>query len=99
MYKIGTIKVAWINPNNYDELSSTMYSTLSDALDATKSKKDFMIMELIENQGDFYKWKVLPYGDYRSYNYGMKISKSPIIKTAMGVLMVYGAYCIYKNFR
>ena len=42
MYKEGTIKVAWINPNNFNELSSTMYSDLPSALQATKSKKDFM---------------------------------------------------------
>lgn len=97
MYKEGTIKVAWINPNNFNELSSTMYSDLSSALQATKSKKDFMIMKLIENKGDYYKWSVLPYGDYKSYNYGMEISKSPIIKVVLGSLIFYGAYNLFSK--
>lgn len=99
MYKIGTIKVAWINPNNYDELSSTMYSSLSDAINATKDKSDFMIMKLIQNEGDSYKWEVLPYGDYRSYNYGMKISKNPIIKLSLLGLVLLGVYTIYTKIK
>tara|TARA_R110001606_G_C15120302_1_gene621992 strand:- start:194 stop:496 length:303 start_codon:yes stop_codon:yes gene_type:complete len=99
MYKIGTIKVAWINPNNYDELSSTMYSSLSDAINATKDKSDFMIMKLIQNEGDSYKWEVLPYGDYKSYNYGMKISKNPLIKYTLAGLALFGAYSIFKRFK
>ncbi len=99
MYKIGTLKVAWINPNNYNELSSKMYSSLSDALVATKDRSSFMIMKLVENEGDFYKWEVLPYGDYKSYNYGMKISKSLIAKVILGSLMLFGAFSIYQKIK
>ena len=99
MYKEGTIKVAWINPSNFNELSSTMYSSLPEALESTKSKSDFMIMRLIENKGDSYKWEVLPYGDYKSYNYGMKISKNPIAQAILGALILFGAYSVVQKIK
>ena len=66
---------------------------------ATNDRKDFMIMKLIQNEGDNYKWEVLPYGDYSSYNYGMKISKNPLIKYTLVGLSLFGAYSIYRKFK
>lgn len=97
MYKKGTIKVAWISKNDYNELNSMMFNSLKDALEYVKGKDDYMIMELVENNGDYYKWKVLPYGNYRSYNYGMIISKNIILKTFFLGLVIYGSYSLIKD--
>jgi hypothetical protein len=64
-YKIGTIKLTWINPKNYTILQSKMFDSVEVALQniPTYIKKDeYMIFELIETDGVSYKWKLLPYG-------------------------------------
>jgi hypothetical protein len=97
MYKIGTIKVAWINKDNFNELNSLMFENLKDALSYTQDKSDYMIMELIEQNDNYYKWKVLPYGNYRSYHYGMVISKNILLLTLLGGLIGFGAYKLVKD--
>jgi hypothetical protein len=97
MYAKGTIKIAWTTKGNYNELNSVMFDSLDKALSYSKDKKDFMIMELVENDGNYYKWKVLPYGDYTSYKYGMIISDNIVVFTALAALMGYGVYRIIRK--
>ncbi len=97
MYKIGTIKVAWNKGKSYKEMESLMFDSLPQALSYVSDKKDFMIMELIEQKDSYYKWKVLPYGEYTNFKYGMIISKSPIIILGMTFLMGYGIYSLLKK--
>jgi hypothetical protein len=97
MYKLGTIKVAWTKGRNFQEMESLMFESLPQALSYVDGKKDYMIMELIEQDKDYYKWKVLPYGEYTSYKYGMIISESPILLAVISALVVYGAYKLFKK--
>jgi hypothetical protein len=68
MYPLGTLKVVWVEdmfkPNQTDE-----------AVAYGKTKGAFMIMELISQQKDLYRWKVLPYGKHKEYLAGVGLSK------------------------
>jgi hypothetical protein len=97
MYDKGTIKVAWTTSGNYEELNSQMFNSLDEALSFTKGMKDFMIMRLIQNAGDSYKWEVLRYGDYSSYKAGMIISDNIILFTLSAAIIGYSMYVIIKK--
>jgi len=58
MYTLGTLKLTWISPNDFSVLESTMFdkNNLSGALKLAESKPNFMLFELTETKGDFYKW-------------------------------------------
>ena len=92
MYNKGTIKVAWFKNQNYNLLYSKMFNNLEDALSFAAKIKDFMIMELVESVEDEYKWKLLPYGNYQQYNYGMKIVKNKPILMGLTFLACFGLY-------
>ncbi len=62
----GTVKVAWIDSDTPDIMESKMYDDLSTALEESKGKT-FMVMGLEESEGDYYKWKMLPYGMYDKF--------------------------------
>lgn len=68
MYPLGTLKVAWIE-NNVQYLSSDMFkpNQLNDAISYGEKKGDYLIMQLDRQEGDNYRWKVMPYGRYREY--------------------------------
>ena len=97
MYDKGTIKVAWTTIGKYNELNSQMFDSLDEALGFTKGMKDFMVMRLVQNEGDSYKWEVLPYGDYPSYKVGMIISDNIILFTLSAAILGYGMYRIIKK--
>lgn len=103
-YQEGTIKLTWIKPSDYTILNSKMFDSVEDALISAKDMKlgtDFLIMKLKETDGNQYQWVVLPYGDYKPYVTGMKISDSPIIKygslALMGLGVVYLVNLISKK--
>jgi hypothetical protein len=76
MYPIGTLKVVWVEDDvNY--LSSDMFkpNQITEAVLYGKKQGDFMIMELVSQEKDLYRWKVLPYGKYKEYFKGVGISK------------------------
>lgn len=97
MYKIGTVKVAWTKNNDINHMESVMFDSLSDALSFVKGKSGYMIMELDKQDKDYYKWKVLPYGKYKSYKYGMVLSESPIVLIGISILAIYGVYKLVKK--
>jgi hypothetical protein len=101
MYSAGTIKLVWIPKENYTIMESKMFDSIEDATSYANSvgRKDYMLMSLIETKDHYYKWKVLPYGKYNSYKYGMKISESPIIKFGSAFLIVFGAYSLFKSIK
>lgn len=76
MYPIGTLKVAWVEKNP-EYLSSDMFAPdqLNQAIAFGKKMGDFMIMELISQSKDYYRWRVLPYGNHKQYIRGMKIRR------------------------
>jgi hypothetical protein len=76
MYDIGTIKVAWVE-KNVEYLSSVMFKPdeLEEAVAFGEKQGDYMIMQLIKQEGDYYRWRVLPYGRHKEYLKGMKITR------------------------
>ena len=74
MYEKGTLKLTWINPNDYTILESQMYGSeeLEKALREAESKPDWMLFQLMSTKDDGYQWKLLPYGTYKSFVRSMK---------------------------
>ncbi len=73
-YLKGTIKLTWIDPNDFSVLSSEMFETLEEALKNTADKKDWLVFRLKESDGNKYKWELLPYGESKNYINSMKVS-------------------------
>ena len=98
MYAKGTIKLTWINPKNYSILESEMFKSVSEALaNLPKSKgNNWLIFELIDTDGKKYNWKLLPYGKYKGYLWGMKLRDNPILRYGSVFLMIYGVYALYN---
>lgn len=76
MYPIGTLKVVWVE-DNPEYLSSDMFrpNHINEAVAYGKAKGVFMIMELVSQKKDLYRWKVLPYGKHKEYLKGIVLSK------------------------
>jgi hypothetical protein len=62
----GTVKVAWLNQQDPDIMESKMYDNLETAVRESEGKT-YMIMELEDQGGDYYKWHILPYGEYEKF--------------------------------
>ena len=75
MYEIGTIKLVWYSDKDFKIINSLMFNTVEDALVYAKNLSNFMVMKLINNDADFYKWEILEYGDFNKYKGGMLIQK------------------------
>ena len=94
MYSIGTLKLTWIDPNDYTILESKMYKAeeLEKALKDADSKKDWMLFQLQKNFKDDYSWKLLPYGTADSFVRSMKMRDSlilPYVAIAGAGLFIY----------
>lgn len=76
MYPIGTLKVAWVEKNP-EYLSSDMFAPtqLGAAIALGEKKGDYMIMQLVSQSKDYYRWKVMPYGNYKQYIRSMKFRR------------------------
>jgi hypothetical protein len=94
MYQKGTIKLTWINPNDYTILDSKMFKPdeLEKALKEADEKKDWMLFQLETTKNDSYSWKLLPYGTADSFVRSMKLRDSlilPYLAIIGGGLFVY----------
>ena len=98
MYEIGTIKLTWINPNDYSLLESKMYnkSSLNEALKDAKGKPDWMIFELIKTKDHAYEWKLLPYGESNKFIRSMELSKNAFLPYVGLTILGLSAYGLYK---
>ena len=68
MYPKGTIKVVWIERDtNY--LDSQMFppNKLQEAVAFGEEKGDYMVTALDYHKGDYYRWVIMPYGDYDKF--------------------------------
>lgn len=93
-YPVGTLKLTWINPNDYTILDSMMFKSeqLDKALIEADKKKDWMIFQLTWTKNDSYSWKLLPYGTADEFVRSMKIKDSliiPYIAIAGAGLFIY----------
>lgn len=96
MYKIGTLKLTWINPEDFTILESQMYDSneLEKALRDSESKPDWMLFQLVSTKDDGYQWKLLPYGTYKSFIRSMKWRKSEWTPFLLIGGIALGAYLI-----
>lgn len=101
MYAIGTLKLTWINPEDYSILESKMFEKkdLNLALEEAKTKKQWMIFELIKTQNDNYTWKLLPYGESQRFVRIMKWKDSPL--STLSIVVGLGAigFLIWKAYK
>ena len=101
MYQPGTLKLTWINPSDFSVLESTMFdkNNLSGALELAKSKPNFMLFQLTETKGDYYKWKLLPYGEAKRFLFQMKVHHSKMMYIVGLALLGFAGYGIYKAIK
>ena len=98
-YKIGTIKLTWINPKDYTILESEMYDSVQKALMDIPSNlqgNKFMLFELIQTDGKAYQWKLLPYGLYKQFVKGMKFRDNKLLYYGSMGLGILGAFYLLK---
>jgi hypothetical protein len=76
MYPIGTLKVAWVE-SNVEYLSSDMFkpNELDKAVAYGENVGDYMIMQLVSQEKDLYRWRVLPYGNHKQYLSSMRLRR------------------------
>jgi hypothetical protein len=96
MYRLGTLKLTWINPNDFTILESQMYDSdeLEKALREAESKPDWMLFQLMSTKDDGYQWKLLPYGTYKSFVRSMKWRKSDWTPFILIAGIGLGAYLV-----
>ena len=99
LYKLGTIKLTWINPSEYTILESKMFDSVDEALQNIPTnikKNEYMIFELIKTDGTAYEWKLLPYGNHNDFVRSMQFRNNKILYYGSMTLGVIGAICIIK---
>ena len=79
-YIVKDYKLTWLNPLEPYKLNSKFFDSEVDAvlwlnLEQNKyiRKQGYMILQMKEYNDGQYTWKVLPYGDYKGYKYGMLV--------------------------
>lgn len=98
-YKLGTIKLTWINPSDYTILESKMFDSVDEALKNLPSnikKEDFMIFKLIKTDGTAYEWKLLPYGNHSDFVRSMQFRDNKLYYYGSMGLGVLGAVYLLK---
>ena len=96
-YSVGTYKLTWIDPKNYEILNSAMFETIEGALSKVpKDNENWLLFRLESTDGINYTWKLLPYGQYKEYINSMKLSDNPIIRYGAIALIIFGAYSIIR---
>lgn len=96
MYPIGQIKLTWINPNNYEILESQFFNSIPEAIQYAQGRKDWLIFELKETNGNYYNWQLLPYGEHRKYINGMKARDNRGL--IIGGLVILFSIAIYSTY-
>lgn len=98
-YKLGTIKLTWINPSEYTILESKMFDSVDEALQNLPTnikKNEYMIFKLIKTDGTAYEWKLLPYGNHNDFVRSMQFRNNKVLYYGSMTLGVIGAICIIK---
>lgn len=93
-YREGTIKLTWIDPENYKILNGKMFTSVNEALNSVPESKgnNWLIFKLIKTDGQEYNWELLPYGKYKGYERGMKYRDNKFLYFGGVALMLLGAY-------
>jgi len=92
-YKLGTIKLTWVNPKDYTILASKIFSSIDEALKSIPKNiksNEFLIFELVKSDGISYEWKLLPFGLYNRFVKGMKFRNNKILYYGSMALTIIG---------
>lgn len=98
-YKKGTIKLTWKNQKDNTTLESAMFDSVDEALKnlpADIKHNDFLIFQLTQTDGKNYRWKLLKYGKYYQYKYGMEFLDNDVIFYSTMIFTLLGIYTIIK---
>jgi len=98
-YKNGTIKLTWINPQDYKVLESKMFDNQEEALKNLPSNiepNNYLLFKLISRNGDSYKWELLDGGRSKEYINGMKFRDNKLLYYGTMGLGVLGIIFIFK---
>ena len=98
-YKLGTIKLTWINPSDYTILESKMFDSVDEALKNIPKdikREDYMIFKLIKTDGTAYEWKLLPYGNHSDFVRSMEFRDNKLYYYGSMGLGVLGAVYLLK---
>lgn len=88
-------KLTWLNPLKPYVLNSKMFDSQVDAVmymnveEPSIKKQSYMLLQNTSYNNGAYVWKVLPYGEYKSYKYGMLISEFKLEILITFVIMYY----------
>lgn len=98
-YNEGTIKLTWIDPNDYMILNSKMFNSVQEALRNLPKGIDpqnFLIFKLIKTDGNYYEWQLLDYGRSKEYVSGMKFKDNKFLYYGTIALVTLGILHIGK---
>ena len=96
-YQVGTIKLTWIDPDNYKILSGKMFNTVEEALNNIPKSKgnNWLLFKLLKTDGKEYNLELMPYGKYKGYENGMKLRDNKLLYYGSISLMLLGAFLLY----
>jgi hypothetical protein len=102
-YPLGTLKLTWVNPTNFNILESKMFRvdelpTLMDEAKRTNLKK-FLVFKLVETEGNSFKWELQPQGSYKEFNFGMSIYENRFYQVLILGVLGFAIYGVYKMIK
>jgi hypothetical protein len=97
MPEVGRYKLAYIKKGMPDMLYSKMFNDLGDAVAFSKSiSGPWLLMEQVVASGTEYAWDLLPYGKYKEYRTGLKISEMKYAILVGVLIVLFVAYKLWK---
>jgi len=101
-YPVGTIKLTWIDPEDYSLLNGQMFDSIEDAekfANENEIGSNWLIFKLVTTNGNRYEWKVLPYGKQDTYKNAVQLFNSKIIKFLIVAVVLLGSYYVVTSLR
>jgi len=103
-YEVGTLKLTWINKNDYSLLDSKMFP--KGSLESVKKYaednklKDFMLFELVSNQkNNEFEWRLVPYGSANKFLFHMKAQDSLVAWSIFALIIGFSIYGMSKAYK
>lgn len=92
MAEVGQYKVAFLKKGD-SYLYSKMFSQINDAVNFGLSQNYWLLFrnKTPENATRDYTWELLPYGNYKMYNFSLLIAKYKYV-----IFAIIAVYVLYK---
>jgi hypothetical protein len=91
------IKLTWVDKKDYRTLHSQMFSTLNDALESAKDKRNWLVFQLTKLENGEYYWKLLPHGKSGAYVRNAKLNDKPLLRLFLYGMAAVGIYFVGKS--